>query len=164
MSWIFAGVTLGAGVMATFVSRTRHAILALWVVGLGIGGIYLTLGAEFLAIIQWVVSTLVAISFVFFAVLFGEYSSSSAQVTRRNVVLSGLSLVLGGMFAVIIWLGAHGIPENFLVDAKKGDNLALIGRALTQDHLLSMEVLALTLFLVIVGGGVIARFEGGDSE
>ncbi|MGZ3698551.1 MAG: hypothetical protein ACXWP5_10475, partial [Bdellovibrionota bacterium] len=73
MMWVFVGVTLSACATATLVGNIRRAALALWVASLGVGGIYLTMGAELLAVIQWVVSTLVAISFVFFSVMFGEY-------------------------------------------------------------------------------------------
>lgn len=69
--WVFAGLTLGAALMATFAFNIKRAILALWVVGLGVGAVYLTVGAEFLAIIQCMVSTLVTISLVFFSVMFG---------------------------------------------------------------------------------------------
>src|SRR5688500_17716981 len=93
MGWIFAGVTLAAALMATFVGHMRRAILALWVAGLGVGGMYLTVGAEFLAIIQWIVSTLVTISFVFFAVMFGEYNSPSSPRGKDGILLTLLSLL-----------------------------------------------------------------------
>jgi NADH:ubiquinone oxidoreductase subunit 6 (subunit J) len=161
---IFAGITLSAVLMATFVNHTRRAILALWVAGLGVGAMYLTVGAEFLAIIQWIVSTLVTISFVFFAVMFGEYNPPVAvESERNNTLLTVLSVVLGGAFAAVIWLGSESLPEGPLMAPAQGSDLGVVGRTLTQDHLLSLEVLALTLFLVLVGGGVIARSEGGDS-
>ena len=52
ISWVFALITLGAVGMATFVSDLRRAVLSLWVAGLGIGAIYLTLGAELLAVVR----------------------------------------------------------------------------------------------------------------
>lgn len=167
IGWIFAGITLGAALMATFVSPIRRAILALWVVGLGVGAIYLTVGAEFLAIIQWIVSTLVTISFVFFSVMFGEYNPPKEQSKKsasQGVLLLALSVILGLSFSAIIWLGAESLPETaFVVEPKSGD-LSSLGRVLTHENLLSLEVLALTLFLVLVGGGVVARFEGSDPQ
>lgn len=164
MGWIFAGITLSAVIMATFEQRMRRAILALWVAGIGVGAMYLTVGAEFLAIIQWIVSTLVTISFVFFSVMFGEYHSVQAPSTKvRSPLILILSLFLGSAFAGIIWLGARDFPEITLVLSKEGSDLGSVGKMLTQDNLLSLEVLALTLFLVLVGGGVVARSEGSDS-
>jgi NADH:ubiquinone oxidoreductase subunit 6 (subunit J) len=159
MGWIFAGITLSAVLMATFVNHMRRAILALWVAGLGVGAMYLTVGAEFLAIIQWIVSTLVTISFVFFSVMFGEYNAPKTPIKSEGILMIIVPLLLGGAFAAVIWLGSAGLPESALVPAEGLTDLALVGRKLTQENLLSLEVLALTLFLVLVGGGVIARSE-----
>jgi len=159
MGWVFAGITLSAVLMSTFVGHMRQAILALWVAGLGVGAMYLTVGAEFLAIIQWIVSTLVTISFVFFSVMFGEYNAPRAPIKGESVLKVLLSLLLGAAFAAVICLGSQGLPESALVPAGAVTDLALVGRKLTQENLLSLEVLALTLFLVLVGGGVISRSE-----
>ena len=165
--WVFAGLTLGAALMATFAFNIKRAILALWVVGLGVGAVYLTVGAEFLAIIQCMVSTLVTISLIFFSVMFGEYqvqpSSSARTFSARDILRTALSLLLGAGFAGVIWLGVQGLPQETLIQAG-GSDLGALGKALTQDNLLSLEVLALILFLVLVGGGVIARLERNESN
>src|SRR4051812_19130337 len=125
MGWIFAGITLSAVLMATFVRYMRRAILALWVAGLGVGAIYLTVGAEFLAIIQWIVSTLVTISFVFFSVMFGEYNAPKTPIKGEGILVVLLSLLLGAAFATVIWLGSHGLPESALVPSGTVTDLAL---------------------------------------
>jgi NADH:ubiquinone oxidoreductase subunit 6 (subunit J) len=155
--WIFAGITLAASLVATFVGDIRRAILSLWVAGLGIGGIYLTLGAELLAIVQWIVSTLVAISFVFFSVMFGEYVSSEKAQPDRRLVKNAMGITLGAVFAGLIWFGGGHFQDDLLIQPSEGTDMVAIGKTLTQEHLLSLEVLALTLFMVLVGGGVIAR-------
>jgi NADH:ubiquinone oxidoreductase subunit 6 (subunit J) len=168
--WIFAGLTLGAALMATFVSNIKRAILALWVVGLGVGALYLTLGAEFLAIIQCMVSTLVTISLVFFSVMFGEYQTNPSNAAKpfsgKDLLRTVLSLLLGAGFAGVIWLGVRDLPKEALVSVSPtaGNDLGALGRSLTQDNLLSLEVLALILFLVLVGGGVIARLERSEAS
>ena len=163
MGWVFAIITFIAVLMATFETHMRRAILALWVAGIGVGAMYLTVGAEFLAIIQWIASTLVAISFVFFAVMFGEYHTPLPRGGDHGRLLAILAILLGAAFAIIIGLGSGQIPEGSLNLVTQESDLGTLGRKLTQDHLLSLEVLALTLFLVLVGGGVIARSEGEDS-
>lgn len=164
MCWIFAVITLGAALTAAIAESMRRATLALWVAGLSIGGVYLTLGAETLAIIQWIISTLGAISFVFFSVMFGEYIVPDRPAERRKLIMSVLALCLGAAFSAIIYLGAGNLPEDLLTIPKEGNDLSTLGRTMTQDHLLSLEVLALTLFLVLVGGGVVARPERLDDD
>jgi NADH:ubiquinone oxidoreductase subunit 6 (subunit J) len=46
-----------------------------------------------------------------------------------------------------------------------GNDLASLGKVMVENHIISLEVLALTLFLILVGGGVVARPESsGDGN
>lgn len=162
--WVFAAIVLGAGALACFVGDLRRAVLALWVAGLGVGAIYLTLGAEVLAIVQWIVSTLVAISFIFFSAMFGEYGPGEGLRLDRGLVKAGLGVAVGAAFAWVVWSGTFGVPEDLVGHPAEGTDIAALGRSLTREHLLSLEVLALTLFLVLVGGGVIARPDAESAE
>lgn len=158
--WAFAALTLVAAFTAAMTENMRRAALALWLAGLGMGGMYLTLGAETLAVIQWILSTLGAISFIFFAVTFGEYSGKSGEADRKRVLFTLLGGAIGLSFAAVIFLGVGRLPGSAFALPAQGNDLGALGRALAQDHLLSLEVLALTLFLILVGGGVVARPEG----
>lgn len=165
--WICAGISLAAAAAATFVGDIRRAILALWVAGLGVGGLYLSLGAELLAVIQWIVSTLVSISFVFYAVMFGEYGVPDRRTISEKAVSCLSSLGLGAAFAGVIVLGGRDLPgmmgAELLVRPVANPGVMTLGRALADDYFLSLEILALTLFLVIVGSGVVARPEVRDT-
>lgn len=164
IGWIFTGITLTAVISATFFSDLRRAILALWVAGLGVGGIYLSLGAELLAIVQWIISTLVAVSFIFFAVMFGEFGAPNARPLGKAVLSIALSASLGLAFPLMIWIGSASLGGGAAAAPVEGNDLLAIGKALTERHLISLEVLALTLFLVLIGGGVVARPEGREEE
>ena len=163
VSWIFSGITLAAVLMAPFVGHMRVSILSLWVAGLGVGAVYLTLGAEFLAIVQWIVSTLVTITFLFFAVMFGEYDPPAVKRDSKTFVVQVVSLILGCVFAIFLGMISRHLPNGAQTEFPDGSDLKVLGRVLTQENLLSLEVLALTLFLVLVGGGVVARSEGEES-
>ncbi len=170
MVLVFSGLTLGFVFMAAFVTPIRYAILALWVAGLGVGAIYLTIGAELLAIIQWIISTLITISFVFFSVMFGEYNDRVESVQTQSKKISGnflltfLSGLMGVGFTLIIWQGTKDLPMGIPDSLPQLVDLSMMGRLLTQENLLSLEVLALILFLVLLGGGVVARFEGEEES
>ncbi len=104
MGWIFGGISLSAVIMATFEKHMRRAILALWVAGIGIGALYLTVGAEFLAIVQWIVSTLVTLAFIFFSVMFGEYHGPSPKEPKGTPSILVLSMLLGVVCGWVGWL------------------------------------------------------------
>src|SRR6185437_7619251 len=95
---------LGAATIATISQDLRYSILCMWIAGLGIGAIFLTVDAEFLGIIQWIISTLVAISFILFAVMFGDFGSGESRKTRTNYLMTFCSIVLGLGFSALIWL------------------------------------------------------------
>ena len=162
IAWIFATVVLSSVVVATFIGDVRRAVLALWIAGLAIGGLYLTLGAEFLAIIQWIVATLVAICFIFFSAMFGDYGASGTVVPWRARIRGLPAVLLGLAFAGVIWFGAKGLATGEVVPIGPvaGTDLLAVGKDLVGSHLITLEVLALTLLLVVVGGGILARPEG----
>jgi NADH:ubiquinone oxidoreductase subunit 6 (subunit J) len=170
IAWIFSAIALGAALIATFVNSMRVAILSLWLAGLAMGGLYLTLGAETLAVLQWIASTLIAISLFFFAVMFGEYEkparfrSTEPGEKRKTAFLIGIASALGAAFASVIYVGASEFPQSVAAFSKLGNDLASIGRIMVENHMLSLEVLGLTLFLILVGGGVVARPESSSDE
>ena len=160
------GALLG-GVMATYAGSTRRSILSLWITGLSLGGILLSLGAETLAIIQWILSTLVAISLVFFSTVFGEYptSTSSSRKVKNSISMglatcAALSVVGGFTFGIYPMLERNPTLDPEAVRLM-GDLVAL-GQYIAERKIVAIEVLALSLFVVIVGGGSIARPEGKE--
>jgi NADH:ubiquinone oxidoreductase subunit 6 (subunit J) len=169
MAFGFSIVAMVAVCVASFVSHIRHAILALWVAGLSTGALYLVLGVELLAVVQWVMSTLVTIAFIFFSVMFGEYGRMSQEKnfkkSSEGILFILLSSLLGGVFSWVMIRGSKDLPGAFEFQFQKTDlDLGSFGSLLVQDHWLSLEVIALTLFLVLIGGGVAARLQGEDTQ
>jgi NADH:ubiquinone oxidoreductase subunit 6 (subunit J) len=172
MGWVFALVTVAASLFAAFAPSFKRMILSLWIAGLGVGAFYLTLGSEFLAIIQWIVSTVVAMSFLFFSVTFGETDAAENVPLRERLLPIASGALIGIAFVAVVSLGYYkGEFREVAPSASAGEgpadgagaDLLAIGRSLTRDHLLSLELLAATLFVVLVGGHVIAR-PGSSSE
>lgn len=157
--WLCSLITLGGALVATVAGDVRLSVLALWVSGLGAGGVYLSMGAEFLAVIQWLISTLVAISFIFYAVTYGEYGTPDSRSKSKRVIAAIFPMLLGGAFAAVLWLGTRHLPSADAFHPAPGLNLVGIGKALVSRHLLSLEILVITLFLVLVGAGMVARPE-----
>ena len=157
---ICAVITIAGAVAATFMDDVRGAILALWISGLGVGGLFLSSGAEMLAIIQWIIATLGVLSFVFYAVMFGEYHLKDTRPLKPKVISAILPVLGGSAFTALIWVGTRDLPG--LTEASPApQDMAALGKLLTENHLVSLEILGLSLLLTIVGAGVIARTEGG---
>jgi NADH:ubiquinone oxidoreductase subunit 6 (subunit J) len=164
ITWVFAVLTVLSAAVASFAPDLKRSNLALWLAGLSAGALYLTLGAELLAIVQWIVSTLVAISLLFFSSMYGISRELPEGTGYKRALKIALPLLLGLLFAVIIWHGAGFLDVESVTSPTQGNDLKALGTELTGRHLFSLEVLALTLFLVLVGGGVVARPEAEQSE
>src|SRR5262245_19689582 len=106
---ISAAVALAAALAATFVGDVRKAILALWIAGIGVGGLYLSIGAELLAVVQWVISTLVAIAFIFYGVMYGELGAPDSRPIGKRLTEAVLPVLIGGSFAGVVWLGMRAL-------------------------------------------------------
>jgi NADH:ubiquinone oxidoreductase subunit 6 (subunit J) len=165
MNWlipVLCALTIVSAVAATFLLDIRRAALSLWLTGLLIGGLYLALGAEVLAMIQWILATLSVMCFLFHAVMFGEYANPQPMSWTERITRAAAPLLAGMAFTSIIYLGFSSRREG-TPDLLAGDfplqGLEKVGKELVEKHLLSVEVLSLTLFLVVVGVGVIARAE-----
>jgi len=157
MHWLFAVVLVAASVFATFSKNIRSSILALWICGLGTGAFYLTVGTELLAIVQWIVATIVAISFIFFAVTFGEYSKADNPTGGRSTLFTILGVSIGILLPALLWLGLGPTPDSALGSPADASDLGAIGTKLVSENFLSLEILGVSLLVAIVGGGVIAR-------
>ncbi len=166
--WVFALGTLSAALFAVFERNIRRATLAVWLAGLGAGAIAMTLGAETLAIVQWVVSTLVALSFLFFVAMLGEDGETRGRpMSRREIGMLAGSILIGAGFVGMIAFGTYHLGLTVDMNAVHGADLQGLGKALTGPHVLSLEIVGLTLLFVLIGGGIIARPEkpdAGDSE
>ena len=157
--YVCAIITVTGALAATFMNNVRGAILALWICGLGVGGLFLSFGAEMLAIVQWIISTLGVLSFVFYAVMFGEYHLRDLRPFKVKLTSAILPMLGGCAFTSLIWVGTRDL-KMVAETVPAGQDMAALGKLLTENHLVSLEILGLSLLLAIVGSGVIARTEG----
>jgi len=179
--WLCGLLALSSAVTACLMEDMRRAVLSLWVCGLSVGGLYLALGAELLAVVQWILSTLIAIAFIFYAMMFGEYGrlrpepEPAGEPWSARILRAVLPALAAAGFTAMIVFGASEISGNGLTEfgpnpAMNGaeimanENLDVVGRMLAGNHFISMELLGLTLFLVIIGSGVVARPERLTSD
>ena len=153
----FAAFAIGSALGATLSENLRMATLFLWLCGIGVGGLYLSLGAELLSIVQWIVATLVGISLLFHSIMFGVRKGG---VPWTRLVLA---LVVAGGFVAALLPGMAGISGG-TGGTSSAPDLSAIGVRLAGRGLLALEALGLTLFLGIMGAGILSRPETGVEE
>ena len=155
--WVCSAICLAGALVATFAGDLRVSILAFWITGLGAGGVELSLGGELMAVVQWILTTLVSISLLFHSITYGEYGVKDERPVSRRAAAAVFPVLLGASLAGVIWLGCRQLPVAQAIEPAAGKDLDALGLRLFSKHLLSLELIITMLFLALVGTGVIAR-------
>ena len=159
-----------AGVVSALLAVTRrdpvHSMLWVLVLFLHVAGIFLLLGAEFLAAVQVIVYAGAILIFYLFVVMLLDLPDERARPRFGNhwpfAVGAGLSFVAlawVGRSAVPASLGAGTIPaiEGTARGAAPMGSLSEIGMALFGPFTLPFEIASLVLLAAIIGAVVLVR-------
>jgi NADH:ubiquinone oxidoreductase subunit 6 (subunit J) len=168
----FALLTVISAALAVAFSDTRKVVISSWVASMCAGALFLCCGAEYLAVVQWIVGTLVSISFLVYASMFGEYGATDSRSTRDRFFDLIPALLLGAAFFCMVALGSQGVtgvslellPPAPVTAAAPTADLASVGQALTERHVISLELVGILLLTVLIGSGVISRPSQSEGE
>jgi NADH:ubiquinone oxidoreductase subunit 6 (subunit J) len=149
-------VTVSA-LVAALSKDTRHVVLGLWVCGMSMGGIFLSFGAEVLAMAQWIVATLGGVSLLMASSMCGELGK---KVASRRATFDLLQAIIVGVgMTAVFGVALFRFQPEMNTLPQSGQDLQALGQLLTEKHSISLNLLAVTLLLVLVGGGVLSRAE-----
>lgn len=155
-----AAMTLLPCLVVVLSSNILYSAFALFFMFLGTSGLYLFLGAEFLALTQVIVYVGGVSVLMLFAILLtkdiAEIRRTNTMSARRAIPAAGGVLVLGGAF----WFAAGSASWKTAAPPggdSPGDTLPALGRLLLDAHLLPFEAVSILLLAVLVGSLAIAR-------
>jgi NADH-quinone oxidoreductase subunit J len=154
--WIFAvlGVIGTGGALAVVTSRNVvRAALSLVVALASVGGVYLVLGAEFVAWTQ----VLIYVGAIVVLLLFGLMLTRApiGRETLDNQQRALAALVAAGILAGLAYL-VQSAFEGLRIDALPG-RTAAIGEQLFQNFVVPFEVVSFLLLAALIGAIVLAR-------
>jgi len=157
-----AALILGFGVLVITAKSTVHSVLFLVADFLCVAALYVTLQAQFLAVIQVMVyAGGIVVLYLFVVMLVNlkrppEAHSDPRRLGRIGVAMSVAVLVeLGAIFAL-------GWSKPELVGGGGGlspNNVEQLGRLLYQDYLIPFEVASVLLLVAMIGAIVLAKRE-----
>lgn len=161
--WIFGVVGVICAIMMVVKRNPVHSALFLIVVFFCIAGIYLLLGAEFLAAIQIMVyAGAIMVLFLFVIMLLqveAEARSRGGRVLQKvcGLVLTGILFFMlvfaGGFKALDALRGAAPVLEA-------ASNTRQVAEALFTTYVLPFEVTSILLLAAIVGAIVLTKKRG----
>lgn len=166
-------LTVGGATAVAVTKKIMHACVSLLISLLGVAGLYVTLGAEFVAATQLVVYVGgVVILMVFAVMLTGGGVSQKANVfglvktpmmgNRRTYIVAGIGVALMGLFLYKIVVGVlqhhhHTATLKKLEPHHHQSTVDGLGMLLISDHILAFEMASVLLLGALIGAAVIAR-------
>jgi NADH:ubiquinone oxidoreductase subunit 6 (subunit J) len=158
--WVLAVLTLGSALMVATVRDLIHAVLFLILSFVGVAGLYITLSADFVAVVQVLIYAGAISVLMLFAILL---TPASARDNAGVSYKAPISVVAGLVGAVIVFVA---LDTNWsTVEEDPFTNTASeIGRALLSRYVLPFEVASVLLVIAMVGAIMLVRPGGGEGE
>jgi len=153
--WILAAMVLGFALFTITRKNPITAVMSLVASFFGLAGIYATLNAHFLAVLQVLVyAGAIMVLFIFVVMILNreEVTPLSFRPMRVLGVLAGVYLFVKFVdVAVSMPLGAPPAPSETF------GTVASVGDLLFRDFLYPFEAISVLLLVAIIGGVVISR-------
>lgn len=154
--YIFAAITVIAA-LAVILQRTPvYSALALIVVLCSLAGLYLTLGASFLAVIQVIVYA-GAIMVLFVLVIMLLNAGHEKRTEGSNLARWLGAPLLAAFLTEILMLAWRAFASSDTAPAVLKAGPAEIGRALFTNYVLPFEVTSILILVAILGAVVLAK-------
>ncbi len=147
---------VGAGGVA-FSTHIIYSALSLMVSLLGVAGLYVMLGADFVAGVQLLVYVGGILVLTLFAVML-THGIAEIEVSNRAASRPMGLVVVGAIFALML-RGILAVDWKIVEEAPAGTSTYGIGDALLGTYILPFEVASLVLLAVLVGAVVLTRKE-----
>ena len=149
--YIFAGVTCLAGLMVISSRNPVHSVLFLILAFFNSAGLFVLLGAEFLAMLLVVVYVgAVAVLFLFVVMMLDINFAELREGFQRYMPLG---LGVGGILLteiLFVFFNREEMPENMKLVSEVSNTRAL-GRVLYTDYIYLFQVAGLILLVAMIG-------------
>jgi NADH-quinone oxidoreductase subunit J len=139
--------------------RVVHMVIALALTFISLGGIYITLDAEFVGWVQVLIYAGAVTILMIFGIMMTRHRGEDEAEPRRpwhNALLFVGALALFGILFYVIQ-NASFTPQNAPVDPK--DNTLQIGRLLFNQYVIPFEIMSVLLTVAFIGAIVVAKRE-----
>ena len=155
--YVVAAITIGSAMIVAFSRNIIYSAFSLLGTFAGVAGIYIFLGADFVAAVQVLIYVGGILALTLFAVMM-THRITDVQITNRAVGRISALVVIG----IFLLLLVQAIQQTTWVKAKEivyAATTARIGNLFLESYLLPFEIAALVLLVALIGAVVLARKE-----
>ncbi|HUV30738.1 MAG TPA: NADH-quinone oxidoreductase subunit J [Acidobacteriota bacterium] len=156
--WILSAVILVSGFLVVSLRNIFHCAIALVLCLASVAGIFILLGAEFLAAAQVLIYVgAVAVLMIFAVMLTSNLASREIVQTNQNALVAFFVCLTFAMGTIIL-IGGTKVWQ-FTNEALPAENVLAIGKLLMTEFMLPFEVVSVLLLAAMIGAIVLARGE-----
>ena len=152
--WVFAILTVGSAAVVVSARSLIYSAFALLFTFFGVAGLYVLLGADFLAAAQLLVYVGGILVLLLFGVMLTHRIYDLDLRTEKTQLGPGL-IVAAGIF--IIFTNAAVITEWPTVTREPSPTTQEIGRLFLGEYLLAFEAASVLLLVALIGAAMIVR-------
>jgi NADH-quinone oxidoreductase subunit J len=155
--YLVAIITVGSALMVAFSRNIIYSAFSLLGTFAGVAGLYVFLGADFVAAVQLLIYVGGILILILFAVML-THRITDVEITNRAAGRIPALIVTG----VFIYLLVQTVRETPWVKAKEivyQPTTAIIGDLFLDSYLLPFELASLVLLAALIGAVVISRKE-----
>jgi NADH-quinone oxidoreductase subunit J len=153
--YLFAAVTLGSAAVVVLARSLIYSAFALLFTFFGVAGLYLLLGADFLAATQ----LLVYVGGILVLLLFGvmlTHKIYDLDLRSEATQFGPGAIIAAGVFVFLV-LGASRTQWATGAGRPPAPTTAEIGRLFLSDYLLPFEAASILLLVALMGAAMIVR-------
>jgi NADH-quinone oxidoreductase subunit J len=155
-----AGLAVGSAAVVAFSRNIVYSAFALMGTFLGVAGLYVTLGADFLGVVQVLIYIGGILVLVLFAVML-THRIGDVEVSNRAVGRAPALVVVGGVFTLMVTAVMQGGWAAREI-GPVAPTTAGIGEALLTTYVLPFELASVVLLAALIAAVVLSRKELRD--
>jgi len=153
--YLFAAITLVSGFLVVTSKNIVHSAFYMMFTFFGVAGLYVLLGADFIAIVQLMVYVGgILVLMIFGVMLTNKITSVDIRSGSIQVIPASIGVGLFGGALLSTMLSTHW--RNNPLEASSS-TLMDIGRLLINEYVIIFELLAVLLLVAMIGAASIAR-------
>lgn len=158
--WLLAALTLGSALAVVAVRDLIRAVVLLITSFLGVAGLYITLSADFIAVVQ----VLIYVGAISVLMLFAIMLTPRAGRDNAETFFRVPGMLLAGLMAFTISL--ISLETDWAVVERGGfeETASVIGEALLDKYVLPFEMAAVLLLVAMLGAILLVHPEGPEEE
>ncbi len=158
--WLLAALTIGSALAVVVVRDLIRAVVLLITSFLGVAGLYITLSADFVAVVQ----VLIYVGAISVLMLFAVMLTPRASRNNAETFFKIPGILLAGLVAFTISL--ISLDTDWAVVERGGfeETVSAIGESLLDKYVLPFEMAAVLLLVAMLGAILLVHPDGPEEE